>query len=154
FLPLETDPPEHTAYRDVLRPMFNPKRMNALEPEVRSLVTELIDGFIERGECDYVAEFAHELPAHVFLALMGLPYEDAPLFTDLTTKMGGGQPGGTEEESQEVRMQVMVEIAGYFAKVIEARRGEQLGADSDVTSVIINTPVKLPDGERLLADEE
>src|SRR5262249_30308322 len=53
-----------------------------------------------------------------------------------------------------VRMQVMVEIAGYFAKVIEARRGEELGPDSDVTSVIINTPVKLPDGERLLADEE
>ena len=38
--------------------------------------------------------------------------------------------------------------------MIEARRGEALGPDSDVTSVIINTPAKLPDGERLLADDE
>jgi len=154
FLPLETDPPEHTAYRDVLRPMFNPKRMNALETEIREIVTELIDGFIERGECEFVSDFAHELPAHVFLAQMGLPYEDAPHFTDWSQKMIVGKPGGTDEESQEVRMQVMVEIAGYFAKVIEARRGEELGPDSDVTSVMINTPAKFPDGERLLADDE
>jgi cytochrome P450 len=154
FLPLETDPPEHTAYRDVLRPMFNPKRMNALEGEIREIVTELIDGFIERGECEFVSEFAHELPAHVFLAQMGLPYEDAANFTDWTQKMIVGKPGGTDEESEQVRMQVMVEIAGYFAKVIEARRGEELGPDSDVTSVMINTPAKFPDGERLLADDE
>src|SRR6266542_4819353 len=72
FLPLETDPPEHTAYRNVLQPMFSPQRMKALEQEIRAIVTDLIDGFIERGECEFVSEFAHELPARVFLAQMGL----------------------------------------------------------------------------------
>src|SRR5262245_12217079 len=56
FIPVEADPPEHGAYRGVLRPMFSPKRMNALEGEVRGIVTDLIDGFIERGECEYVSE--------------------------------------------------------------------------------------------------
>ena len=154
FLPLETDPPEHAAYRDVLRPMFNPKRMNALEQETRTIVTQLIDGFIERGECEFVSEFAHELPAHVFLAQMGLPYEDATLFTDWTQRMIVGKPGGTDAESQQVRDEVQMELGAYFARVISERRGEPAGEDRDVTSVMINSPAKFPDGERLLTDEE
>ena len=72
FIPLELDPPEHTAYRNVLQPMFNPSRMTKVEDEIRAIANRLIDGFIEQGECDFVPAFAHELPAQVFLALMGI----------------------------------------------------------------------------------
>src|SRR5262245_29438164 len=41
LIPLEIDPPDHTAYRNVLQPMFSPQRMKALEPEIRVLVTDL-----------------------------------------------------------------------------------------------------------------
>jgi cytochrome P450 len=154
FIPVEADPPEHTAYRNVLRPMFGPKRMNALEGEIREIVTELIDGFIERGECEYVAEFAHELPSRVFLALMGLPLEDAPRFTRWTRAMLLGTPDGTEEQSNQLRAEVTAEIHGYFSGVITEHRGDRLTPDSDVKSMMINTPAKFPDGERLLTDDE
>jgi cytochrome P450 len=156
LLPLELDPPDHTVFRNVLQPMFSPIRMRALEEEIRTIVTELIDGFIEQGECEFVEEFAHELPSRVFLAQMGLPLADAPLFTDWTTKALIGKPGGTEEESNAVRGGVLQELGAYFANVIDDRREQTVDENSDVTSVIINTPIKLEGEplERNLTDEE
>ena len=156
LLPLELDPPDHTVFRGVLQPMFSPTRMKALEAEIRTIVTELIDGFIEKGECEFVEEFAHELPSRVFLAQMGLPLSDAPLFTEWTTKALVGKPGGTEEESNAVRAGVVQDLGAYFANVIEERKGQPLDDTSDVTSVMINTPIKLESepAERLLTDEE
>src|SRR5581483_1525192 len=105
FIPLELDGAEHMAYRNVLQPLFNPSRMKAIEDEIRTIVNELIDGFIERGRCEFVSEFAHELPARVFLAMMGWPLEDAPMFSEATQAPLVGKPGGTEEESAAVRAQ-------------------------------------------------
>jgi cytochrome P450 len=155
LLPLELDPPDHTVFRNVLQPMFSPTRMKALEAEIRTIVTELIDGFIEQGECEFVRQFAHELPSRVFLAQMGLPLSDAPLFTDWTTKALVGKPGGTEEESNAVRGQVLQELGVYFAGVIATRKGEVLTEKSDVTSVIVNTPITLEgEDERHLTEDE
>jgi cytochrome P450 len=154
MLPLNSDPPEHTAYRNVLQPLFSPTRTKALQGEIRRHVTELIDGFIEKGECDFVADFAHQLPTRVFLWLMDLPREDAPLFSDLAQKAFFGKPGGTEEESNAVRVDVAQQLGAYFARVIDERRGRSLGPDSDVASIVINTPLQLDGQERPLADEE
>jgi cytochrome P450 len=155
LLPLELDPPDHTSFRAVLQPMFSPPRMAALETDMRRIVGELIDGFIERGEAEFIAEFAHELPARVFLAQMGLPVADAPLFSEWTQTLLVGAPGGTEEESTAARGQAMMDLATYFAAVIAERRGQPLDESSDVTSVIINSPIALEgEGERLLTDDE
>ena len=151
FIPIELDAPEHTAYRRALAPLFTPKRMSALKQTVRDTVDELIDGFAKKGEAEYVTEFAHELPARVFLALMDWPVEDAPLFTDATDKALFGKPGGTEEESLQVRATAAFAMFGYFQKIISERR-ENPG--DDVTSTIIHTELALPDGKRLLTDEE
>jgi cytochrome P450 len=154
LLPLEADPPEHNSYRHAIQPLFSPKRMKALEPEVRRVVTELIDGFIERGECEFVSEFARELPTRVFLAQMGLPYADAPRFAEWTHTSLVGDPDGTEEESAATRERAEQEMGAYFMGVIEERRGQPVDQASDVTSVVINTPVELGGEERLMTDDE
>ena len=154
FIPLELDGAEHASYRNVLQPLFNPSRMKLLEEEIRSLSNTLIDTFIERGECDFVNEFAHELPARVFLALMGWPLQDAPLFSEATQAALVGKPGGTEEESQQVRMEAALKMFQYFVKIIEERRGKPIDEDSDVTTILVNSPITLGDEQRLLTDEE
>lgn len=151
FIPIELDPPEHTAYRRALAPLFTPKRMSELREMVRETVNELIDGFAKKGEAEFVAEFAHELPARVFLALMDWPVEDAPLFTEATDIVLFGKPGGTEEESLQARAMAGFQMFGYFQKIIEDRRANP---GHDVTSTIVHTEVALPDGKRLLTDEE
>ena len=52
--------------------------MAELEPEMRKLVDEIIDGFIDRGECDFHEDFATPLPSTFFIALMGLPQSTCP----------------------------------------------------------------------------
>ena len=76
IVPVASDPPEHTRYRQLLRPFFGARGTARWLPEVRSLAAGLIDGFVERGQCDLVADFAIPLPAQVFLTLFGLPQED------------------------------------------------------------------------------
>jgi cytochrome P450 len=154
LLPLEVDPPDHTAYRNVLQPMFSPARMKAMEAEIHGVVTSLIDGFIRRGECEFVSEFAREVPAHAFAALMGLPLEDAPLFNEWSHTALVGVPGGTEEKSIAARTRVLTELGAYFANVFEERRGQPLDQASDVTSVVINSPFTLGGEERMLRDDE
>jgi cytochrome P450 len=152
FLPLEVDPPEHTAYRHALQPLFNPTRMKALTPRIREIVNELIDGFASRGSAEFIAELAHELPARVFLALMGWPLKDAPMFTEMTDITLQGKPGASEEESNAARAQAAQQIFGYFAQVIADRRAHP-DAD-DVTAAIVATPVDFADGTRALTDDE
>jgi cytochrome P450 len=153
FIPLELDGPEHLAYRNVLQPLFNPSRMKPIEDEIRTISNELIDEFIERGECDFVAEFAHELPARVFLALMGWPLEDAPLFSEATRAALMGKPGGTEEESAQVRQEAAMKMFGYFMNVIADRRGKPVEG-GDVTTAVVNTPTELNGEQKNLSDEE
>jgi cytochrome P450 len=151
FIPLELDPPEHTSYRRALQPLFSPQRMKRLSDDIRTVVNELIDKFAPRGEAEFVSEFAHELPARVFLALMDWPLEDAPMFTEATDAVLFGKPGGTQEESDQARIMAGLTIAGYFQKIIEERRANP---GDDATSALIHTEVKLSDETRLLNDEE
>jgi cytochrome P450 len=158
LLPLEIDPPDHAAYRTSLQRLFSPARMKALEAEIRGLVTELIDGFAGRGEAEFVSEFAHPLPTRVFLALMGWPLADAPLFHEATDTILLGVPGGTEEESNAAREQAAGRMYGYFAEVLTDRRSRPAPApddpDADVTAAIIATPIEIGGQSRALSDEE
>jgi cytochrome P450 len=154
FIPLELDGAEHAAYRDVLQPLFNPSRMKLIEDEIRTISNELIDAFIERGRCEFVSEFAHELPARVFLALMGWPLADAPMFSEATQAALVGKPGGTEAESAQVRAEAAGKMFQYFGAVVHDRRGKPIDDTADVTTIVVNSPIRLGDGERLLTDEE
>jgi cytochrome P450 len=151
FIPLELDPPEHTAYRQVLQPLFSPQRMKKLSEHIREVVNELIDGFAPRGHAEFISEFAHELPTRIFLALMDWPLEDAPMFTEATDVVLFGKPGGTREESDLARIAAGLTVAGHFHNVIEDRRNNPR---DDATSTLINTEVALPDGTRALEDQE
>jgi cytochrome P450 len=127
--------------------------MKKLEPEIRGIVNELIDGFAGRGEAEFISEFAHEVPTRVFLALMGWPLEDAPLFTECTDTTLLGKPGASEEESNAARMDAARRLTEYFMGIIADRRGGS--ADSaDVTTSIVNSEVELDGVTRQMTDQE
>ena len=75
-IPLETDGPAHSAYRNVLQPAFTPAKIMQLERDIRALAIQLIEGFVDRGECEFVSEFSAILPIEIFLQLAELPRSD------------------------------------------------------------------------------
>lgn len=77
-LPGDLDPPQSLVYRRLLEPLVTPTALAAMEPWVRQLAGDLVDGFIEKGEADLVGDLAAPLTAIVTLRLTGLPEADWP----------------------------------------------------------------------------
>jgi cytochrome P450 len=120
LIPLQIDPPEHAKYRRILDPLFTPREMARREPGVTALVNEMIDGFADRGECDFHAEFAVPLPCTVFLQLLGLPLEDLDKFLvwkDAVIRPEGG--GLSPEEHRKAAAPAAQQIYAYFERAID-----------------------------------
>jgi len=71
ILPIESDPPVTQQLRAITLGPFSPKAAKDLRPAMREIATELIDEFIERGECDIVGELTTPLPARLILRMLG-----------------------------------------------------------------------------------
>jgi cytochrome P450 len=71
ILPIESDPPLTKKLRQVTLKEFSPGAAERLRPLARRMAAEMIDEFIERGECDVVAELTTPLPAKLVLHMLG-----------------------------------------------------------------------------------
>jgi cytochrome P450 len=77
LLPEECDPPIHDSWRHALNPFMSPQAVAKFEPVIRQDCNDLIDMFIDRGECEWVSEFGAKLPGWAFFKnVMGVPIDD------------------------------------------------------------------------------
>jgi cytochrome P450 len=74
--PVELDPPLHTAFRSFLNPFFAPARLKQFESAIEQTARELIDQFVDQGECEFVNDFAKPYPVSIFLKFIGLPTDN------------------------------------------------------------------------------
>jgi cytochrome P450 len=72
-IPLAIDPPDHHKYRAFLFPWFGPKRLNQMDGQIRGVVREMMDEFVDKGEVDIAWDFGRVYPVRIFMALMGFP---------------------------------------------------------------------------------
>ncbi|HEY9036491.1 MAG TPA: cytochrome P450 [Pseudomonadales bacterium] len=70
------DPPRHGTQRKLGLQNLSLRYVESLEPSVRVKANTIIDRFIARGECDWVQEFAKEIPMTVALDLVGFPLDN------------------------------------------------------------------------------
>lgn len=140
LIPLQVDPPEHAKYRRLLDPEFSPKKVAALEDEARALIGRIVDGFVDRGSCDFHEEFATPLPSTIFLAIMGLPTDDLATFLEWrdNTIRPDVEPGDLEGAAR-LRQQTSHQITEYFTGAIAARRAEP---DDRLLSRIVHAEIE------------
>lgn len=82
IIPTELDPPVHTAYRSALNPIYSPSQMMKLDGKVRGRAQELIAKFKDKGECEFVQDFAVLFPITIFLEMIDLPLERLEQFLE------------------------------------------------------------------------
>jgi cytochrome P450 len=70
------DPPTHDLHRGLLSRVFTPRKMQALEPQVRAYCAEVLDPLVGTGEFDFVADLGKFMPMRVIGMLLGIPVED------------------------------------------------------------------------------
>src|SRR3954452_23741565 len=76
------DPPVHTVHRSLLARVFTPKKMNALEPEIRQLCVDSLDPLVGAGGFDFVADLGAQMPMRVIGMLLGIPEQDQEAVRD------------------------------------------------------------------------
>jgi cholest-4-en-3-one 26-monooxygenase len=102
-----------------------------------------IDGFIDKGECDFVTECAAELPLLVIAELLGVPKDDRAFLFDLSNRLIGFDDPEyiTSPEDAEI---AMAEMFGYLHQLAAERQGTP--ARDDLIGVLMDAEV---DGDRL-----
>ena len=123
LIPLQVDPPDHVRYRRMLDPLFTPRKMVQLEDEVAALVNQCIDGFIERGDCDFSEEVAVPVPSGTFLRLMGLPLDRLEEF--LRIKDDLIRPTGKAAEQDAKRARAAKWVFALYGEALDARQRQQ-----------------------------
>src|SRR4029453_11122972 len=66
LIPLDLEGDTHRKYRKLLDPLFTPKQMAKLEPAVRRLTNELIDGFVHNRQVELYEALCVPLPSRIF----------------------------------------------------------------------------------------
>ena len=145
---LVSDDPAHKRYRALVNAVFATGRIAHLTSVIESLVDELIDGFIERGRCDFVNEFAVLLPTYIIADILGLPrdkYDKVKQWSDAVITIVGRVGSKAEEIAA---AELMLDFRRYLRETVEARRAEPR---NDLISNLVSVRV---DGVQPLNDEE
>ncbi|MGE0384938.1 MAG: cytochrome P450 [Gammaproteobacteria bacterium] len=77
ILPIDVDPPEHTAYRAIFQAPLAPREVEGIEGFARDLVRRRIEGLRGAGRCEFIGAFANHVPVGLFLKMTDLPQADA-----------------------------------------------------------------------------
>ncbi|MEO9329022.1 cytochrome P450 [Gordonia aurantiaca] len=146
WIPVEIDPPMHTEYRALISPHFGPKAVADRADDIRALACDLIDALAPKGRIEFVAEFAKDLPTRVFLDIMGLPVDDAPMLLAWIDSLMHTKP--EDDPDHTIRLGVRRKVMGYLAGMLADRRANPR---DDLMSVIVTAPLK---SGRTMTDEE
>jgi cholest-4-en-3-one 26-monooxygenase len=146
---LNMDPPRHRQHRALINKAFTPRMIDALRPRIVELVGEILDAVIEKGEADFVEEFAAPLPMLVICEMMGVPAEDRRRVYEVGNSLVGFddpelQPDGKPRTSGEA---AMAEMFMYAAKLREKALSHP--AD-DLATGLVNAEL---DGHKLTPEE-
>jgi cytochrome P450 len=135
WIPSNINPPLHVQYRQILNYAFGPAAVARIAPNARRYCRMAVDEVVGRGGCDFVAEVAGLFPTRVFLELVDLPWQDAPLFVNWAETLFDNYFVGPEAEK------AFTESRGYFSDLIIDRRRSPRPTGSDFTSHLLASSV-------------
>ena len=146
-IPLESDPPEHTALRRLLQPFFAPKHLSQFEPVTQQLVDLSVGAFIKAGGGDFARMVARRLPTQVVLARIGQPVDD---WVQIKQWSEDTVPRKFKNDADEqLFAQSDRALWNYSRMVVEKRKAQLLDSENDILSAVLTAEI---DGNKV--DEE
>lgn len=136
---LMMDPPQHTAYRRLIRNEFTVPVSREREPRMKALARQIVNEVIEKGECDFVSQVAGEMPSYVIAEMMGLPLDDGRELYKLTEIIHTTAANTINESG----MAAVYKMFEYGRGVIEEKRARP---KDDLATKLLQAEV---DGKRL-----
>jgi cytochrome P450 len=76
------DPPGHDLHRGLLSRVFTPRKMTAIEPQVREFCARSLDPLVSAGRFDFIRDLGAEMPMRTISMLLGIPEQDQEAIRD------------------------------------------------------------------------
>lgn len=119
------DPPEHDTVRRSLSARFTPRRIAALEQEIRTAAAELIDRMRAGGtSADFVDAFAYPLPLRIICRLLGVPLQDSEQLHEWAAFKLALQFGEMPLDEHLRAAHGYVDFQRYVRKLIDQKRAD------------------------------
>lgn len=125
---ISMDPPKHQIWRQLVSRRFTPRALRRWHADIERIGRQIVADLFregESGECDFVEKVSAPLPIAVIAWLLGLPEQDWRLLFDWTNRVIGADDPEYQAEGEtanETARNSMLEIFGYFAKLVEEKR--------------------------------
>lgn len=134
-----SDPPDHSRYRALVDRVFTVKRVRDLTPHIEAIVNELIDAFIERGECEFVTEFAVPMPGIVMAEQLGLDKSEVSRFKAWADAMLATSNRVMTEAELRATAEIELDAQHHLAALFGERRADPTG---DLISGLVHAHAK------------
>jgi cytochrome P450 PksS len=77
---LDLDQPDHTRLRSLVHKAFTPHLIDKMRTRVQSLADELLERVAQKGEMDFIRDYALPLPLTLITEILGVPPADRDKF--------------------------------------------------------------------------
>lgn len=147
---LALDDPKHMRIRKLVSKGFTPRRVNDLSGRITALTHEHWSRCLDKGEFDYVADFAGLLPMDVVSELLGVPESDRAFLRKQSDLLLHREEGVLDVP--EAAVYAYIELHKYYSALIAERR-TNLG--DDLVSALLTAEIDDESGAKTaLSDDE
>lgn len=144
---LELERPDHTRLRGLVLRAFTSRRIAALEPDIRAVAAELLQGLPAQGAFDLIPAYCTQLPVRIIARLLGVPEDMAPDLLRWSAAMVAMYQAGRTRAIEDAAAQAAAEFSDFLTTYIDSRRNAP--ADDLISELI----AAQQDGSRLSTDE-
>jgi cytochrome P450 len=144
---LMADPPNHTRLRQLVSRAFTPRHIEGLRPAIHKLVDDLLDALTDKGDVEFMSEFALPLPMAVIGELVGVPTSDWETLQPHVRAAATAIEPVLSDEQALAAFSSYDYLGTYFDELLEERRRQPR---EDLLSGLAQAPEK---DDRLTNDE-
>lgn len=141
-IPNGMDPPEHTAYRQIIDRYFTHRRMTTFEPVCRQIAAELVEQLPAGGEIELMENFARVFSLRMQSAFLGWPedlHEPLRRWIDKNHR-------ATLARNRVAMAAVALEFDHFIKELLVVRREAGTAAPDDITTSLLREQI----GDRTL----
>jgi cholest-4-en-3-one 26-monooxygenase len=120
---INMDPPLHTRYRRLVNRGFTPRMIALLQDKIADASAEIVTKALEKGELDFVADVAAELPLRVIAELVGIPEQDQAKVFHWTNQLLGQDDPEFNTTLEDTR-QAAIAFYAYAQELADRARQE------------------------------
>ncbi|GLB63880.1 cytochrome P450 [Dietzia sp. NCCP-2495] len=131
FIPLDTDPPVHSEWRQIIEPLMTLKKMEAHSEMIDGIADDLLSGLSGRTRFKVMSEFVRPLQARaIFAAILGVPAD-----SDRIIQFSEWAQDALIVPERAV--EAFGKLSGALMEILQERRANPRG-DDDVVTVLAN----------------